>query len=195
MDTKNNTSQNGNINIWSEKLYTQREVDVLHKNWDKSDSSLARKIENEKLNEEKQNRLEDKTVAKLVKKSNRILVSISAIFPFDLFPDSINVEDGRITIIKRNFFSSSQVHSIDIKDISNIFVNVAPLFAQLVIVSRTYENNEIKIKYLRKKEAVLVRIIIEGLRIFEHKQIDTSSYSKEELLNKLKELSTTKIVT
>jgi len=43
-------------------------------------------------------------------------------------------------------------------------------------------------------EAVFVRRIIEGLRIFENKQIDTSGYTKNELVSKLEELSTTRIV-
>lgn len=145
---------------------------------------------------DKQKREDSRTVAKLVKKSNRILLSISShSFPFDLFPDTINVEEGRITIITRTFFLSSRVHSIDIKDVSNIFVNVAPFFAQLVIISKTFEENEIKINNLRKEEAIFARIIIEGLRIFANKQIDTSSYTVKELVSKLEELSTTEIVT
>lgn len=153
------------------------------------------------LEDEKQ-KLDEKTVEKLVKKSNRILVSISShAFPFDPFPDTINAEEGRITIINRHLFSS-EVHSVDLKDISNVFINRNAFFSQLVIVSKTFEENEIKIRNLKTKEAVfirrkamLIRRIIEGLRIFESKQIDTSVYSTEELLAKLQELSTTQIVT
>lgn len=138
---------------------------------------------------------ETQVVADLVKKSNRIIVSIcSHKFPIDLFPDTINVEEGRVTVIDRDFFFSSHVHSVDIKDISNIFINTTPFFAQLVIVSVTFTENEIRIRNLRKEEAVFVRIIIEGLRIFEEKQIDTSVYTKEELIAKLQELSKTEIV-
>lgn len=145
---------------------------------------------------EKDKIIDKNSVAELVKKSNRILISISTHkLPFDFFPDTLNVEETRLTIINRSFFLSSQIHSVDIKDISNIFVNTAPFYAQLVIVSKTFTRNEIKIKYLLKDEAVLVRRIIEGLRTFQSKQIDTSVYSVEELITKLKELSTTKLVT
>lgn len=138
---------------------------------------------------------ETQVVADLVKKSNRIIVSIcSHKFPIDLFPDTINVEEGRVTVIDRDFFFSSHVHSVDIKDISNIFINTTPFFAQLVIVSVTFTENEIRIRNLRKEEAIFVRRIIEGLRIFEEKQIDTSVYTKEELIAKLEELSKTEIV-
>ncbi len=139
--------------------------------------------------------MDTSAVANLVKKSNRILISVSTHKPFNLFPDTINVEESRVTVITRNFFMTSQVHSVDIKDISNVFINTAPFFAQLVIVSKTFAENEIRVKSLNKEEAVMARRIIEGLRIFESKQIDTSVYSTKELVTKLQELSTTEIVT
>lgn len=134
-------------------------------------------------------------IAGLVKKSNRILISISThCFPFDFFPDILNVEEGRITVIIRNSFFSSQVHSVDIKDISNIFINLTPFFAQLVIFSKTFAKNQIKIRNLWKQEAIFARRLVEGLRVFEENQIDTSKYNKEELIAKLQELSKTEIV-
>ena len=106
-----------------EKLYTQHEVDDLLEKGEDRLSSQAREIEKESRAADKQKRLNNRTIANLVKKSNRILVSISShAFPFDFFPDTINVEEGRITIINRHFLSS-EVHSVDIKDISNIFIN------------------------------------------------------------------------
>lgn len=139
--------------------------------------------------------MDNSVVAGLVKKSNRILSTISTHKPFNLFPDTINVEESRVTVITRNFFFTSQVHSVDLKDISNVFINTAPFFAELVIVSKTFAENEIRIRNLRKEDAVFARRIIEGLRIFESKQIDTSVYSTKELVAKLQELSTTEIVT
>lgn len=194
MDSKNK-HQKGNVSVWPEKLYTQNEVDDLLERRNHRTPSRVRQLEAEGQTADTRKRLDDKTVAGLVKKSNRILVSISShAFPFDIFPNVINIEEGRITIIKRHLLSS-EVHSVDIKDISNIFINRTFIFSQLVIISKTFENNEVKIRNLRTKEAVFARRIIEGLRIFVHKQIDTSDYTKEELIAKLEELSTTDIVT
>jgi hypothetical protein len=170
-------------------------VDDLLKKKDNAPLSETSQIVEEGQAADKQERQDERTVAGLVKKSNRILVSISShAFPFDPFPDTLNVEEGRITIINRSLFSS-EVHSVDIKDISNIFINTVVFFSQLVIISKTFEENEIKIANLKIKEAIFARRIIEGLRIFVSKQIDTSSYSVKELLAKLQELSTTEIVT
>ena len=168
--------------VWPEKLFTQHEVDDLL-------------LEKDGKTADQQKRKDNTTVANLVKKSNRILVSIrSHAFPVDFFPDTINVEEGRVTIIKRHMLYS-QVHSVDIKDISNIFIDRTIFFSELIIISNTFEDNEVKIRNLWNKEAVFARRIVEGLRVFEKKQIDTSSYTKEELIAKLEELSTTEIVT
>src|SRR4030042_1417614 len=170
------------------KIYDQKgSVDVLPE-------KLSVQQEEAKVIGEKK-REDVRTVAELVKKSNRILVSISSHrFPIDPFPDTLNVEEGRITVINRRMLSS-EIHSVDIKDISNVFINKVVFFSQLVIISKTFEENEIKIANLRTKEAVFARRIIEGLRIFVNKKIDTSGYSVKELLAKLQELSTTEIVT
>src|SRR3989344_6240321 len=187
------TNQSGGVNIKPEKLYTQSEVDNLLEE-SEDGHHQAREIKREKRASNKRKRLNKRKVAKLVKKSNRILVSITShALPFDLFPDILNIEEKRITIVNRHLFSS-EVHSVDIKNISNILINNSILYSQLVIISKTFEENEIKIRNLRTKEAVLARRIIEGLRIFENKQIDTSSFAKDELIAKLKELSTTDIV-
>ena len=61
-------------------------------------------------------------VEDMVNNSNRVLLKISSVFPWDFFPTSIIVEETRLTIIHRQLFSS-QVHSVDIKNISNVFID------------------------------------------------------------------------
>lgn len=137
--------------------------------------------------------IDKKAIENMVQNSNKILMRISSIFPFDFFPSHMTVESTRITVIHRQLFSS-QVHSVDIKDISNIFINTTIFFAQLEVVSSTFEDNEIHLNKLWKKDAILMRRIVEGLRQFVKQNIDMSVFSTEELLSKLKELSTTEIV-
>ena len=177
------------------KLFSQQDMEDSYLKGKESQSSAVIGRQEADSNFFKKNRMDKHAIEDLVKKSNRILVSIcSHKFPIDLFPDTLNVEEGRITIITRKFLFS-EVHSVDVKDISNIFIIMTPFFAQLDIVSKTFENNEIWLYFLRKKEAVYVRRIIEGLRVLVNKGINTSNYTKEELLTKLEKLSTTKTVT
>lgn len=125
----------------------------------------------------------------LVKKSNRCIISLSSKFPWSLFPNTFEVEEGRINIITRQFMSS-QSHSVDIRDISNVFIESSYFFATLQIVSRTYIKNDIKINYLNKAEARQAKMIIEGLRTLKNNDIDTSNYEVSELVSKLGELET-----
>lgn len=181
------------MTIWPKKLYTQAEVDDLLKQRNVKPSSLA--STNAVLPAAEKKALNKVALADLVKKSNRIIVSISShAFPVDFFPNTINVEESRISVINRHFLSS-EVYSVDIVNISNILINTSIFFSQLNIVSKTYEENEIKINNLWTHEAIYLRRIIEGLRTFARKQIDTCNFTKPELISKLEELSTTDTVT
>jgi hypothetical protein len=183
----------GGVDIKPEKLYTQLEVDALLEKGEDSRYE-ASEIRKETRAADKLKRLNKRNVANLVKKSNRILLSISShAIPFDIFPNVLNIEEKRITIIKRHILSS-EVHSIDIKNISNILINNSIFFSELVIISKTYEENEIRMNNLRTKDAIFARRIIEGLRIFENENIDTYDYTTEKLISKLEELSKTNIV-
>src|SRR3989338_5906969 len=79
----------------------------------------------------------------LVKMSNRYIYSISTQFPWNLFPSTIDIEEDRITFTFRQFLSS-QSHSVDIKDISNVFIESSLFSASLQVVSLTFIQNDIK---------------------------------------------------
>jgi hypothetical protein len=127
----------------------------------------------------------------LLRKSNRSIISISSVFPWNFFSDTINVEESRVTFNFRQLFAS-QSQSVDIKDISNVFIQSGVFFSTLQVVSRTFTQNDIKINFLRKYEAIQTREVIEGLRTFAFHDIDTSNYEINELTRKLKELNVSK---
>lgn len=145
------------------------------------------KDENAK-NQATKKELDKQIIDDLVKKSNRVIIRISSkIFPWDFFPDTIVVEESRVTFVFRQFLSS-QSHSVDIKDISNVFIESSLFLATLQVVSQTYIQNDIKIVHLKRKQAEKVRRIIEGLRTFIQNNIDTSDYEVHELISKIEEL-------
>lgn len=137
---------------------------------------------------------EDKqTVSDLIKKSNRCIISISSLFPWDFFPNTIQVEESRVTFIFRQFLSS-QSYSVNIKDISNVFLETSLFFAAIQVVSRTFVQNDITIPHLNPKKARLVQTVIEGLRTFTEHDIDTSNYGVNELIAKVEEFHTNETV-
>ena len=134
----------------------------------------------------KKKEADTETVNDLVKKSNRSIIFISSLFPWDLFPNTIDVEESRVTF-KFNQFLASQSHSVDIKDISNVFIESSIFFSTLQVVSRTFVQNDIKIGRLNKAKAIKVHKIIEGLRTFAQNDINTSDYEIDELISKIEE--------
>ncbi len=150
-------------------------------------TTLKEEGKNEQIISEAAKKEEDKqTVNDLIKKSNRCIISIHSHFPWTFFPNTIQVEEGRVTLTFRQFLAS-QTHSVDIKDISNVLIESSPFLATLKIVSRTYRQNEIAISHLRTKEAYRVQMIIEGLRTFAQHTIDTSIYDIPNLIAKIEE--------
>ncbi len=201
--------ENKKVSYWLEKLFNQaknkekRDLDqtkVKNNSPNKmsSNTGLEQTSAEEGLNQAVKNHADKaeenrQAIEDMVINSNRILLRISSVFPWKIFPSSIIAEETRLTIIHRQLFTS-QVHSVNIKDIANIFIDTGILFAELIVVSNTFAQNQVAIHKLWKKDAIFMRRIIEGLRMFVAKDIDTTSYKVEDLVNKLKELSTTGIV-
>jgi hypothetical protein len=78
---------------------------------------------------------------------------------------------------------------MDIKDISNVFIESAYFFANLTLITRTFIENDVKVHKLKKDEAIYARRLIEGLRILASENIDTSKYEVPDLIGKLEDLS------
>lgn len=193
--TKSNNVESNKISYWLEKPFNHEKLEHERKKEERKGRQERQEegVEEAQKNLSRHKEVDRQRLEDLVSKSNRILISISSMFPWDFFVSTINVEDTRVTIIHRQLFSS-QVYSVDIKDIHNVFIDTSLIFASLTLVSRTFVQNELTIGKLKKKEAIMTRRIIEGLRMFIKGDLDTTSYKVEELLKKLQELSTTKIV-
>jgi hypothetical protein len=187
--------ENNKISYWLNKLFNQeKEINKeIHENISKDKLIVENVKQISNINQVKKAENDKKVIGDMVFVSNAILMSASSFFPFNFFPTTINVETTRVTIITRQLFSS-QVHSIDIKDISSVFIETSIIFAAITLISKTYSQKQLVIDRLWKKEAIMLRRIIEGLRMFEKKEINISNFSREELLSKLEELSETKIV-
>lgn len=204
------SEENHKVSFWLKKLHEQAEG--LRN--DKTDTNKQLKKEDKNILDNKpvksvsrkhvqsginahtrdiaaKNEADRQKLSDLVKKSNRLIISISSSFPWNIFPNTINVEESRVTF-KFSQFTTSQSHSVEIKDISNVFIESTLFFSTLQVVSRTYIKNDIKIGYLNKKKAEKVKKVIEGLRTFIEHNINTSNYETEELILKISEFHSTR---
>lgn len=119
------------------------------------------------------------------------LLKITTVFPFVFFPNDVIVDVNKVTIIFRNFFASEQVHSVLVKDISDVVVETNPIFAVLKIVDIGYTDNTIDINYLKRSDAEKARRVIQGLVMIQRNGIDLSKVECDDLLQKVENLGTT----
>ncbi len=118
-------------------------------------------------------------------KGNRVLYKINSVFPFDFFPDKIIVDPIKINVVFKEFFSSERVHGIYIRNISDVYVDTGPFFATLKIIDQGIVENTVIVNYLKKKEALKAREIIQGLIVANRHGIDVSAIDDTDLVNKL----------
>lgn len=130
-----------------------------------------------------------KKLHKIVSRSNEVLATATAVFPFDFFPDSVTLDRTKVTITKRSFFWSAEVISIRIEDILNISSGVGPFFGSITIASRVMSSEDhFTIDYFWRKDAIRLKHIIQGYVIAHHNDIKVSHLSKKEMIATLSEL-------
>ena len=125
----------------------------------------------------------------IITKSHEVLAEANTVFPVTLFPDTVVVDRTKVTIIKRDFFWSSDTMTFRIEDVLNAEVTVGPIFGSLTIASRVMSTTDhFRIDHFWRKDAIYLKRIIQGYVIAQHNKIDVAHLSKDELIRTLNEL-------
>jgi hypothetical protein len=126
---------------------------------------------------------------KMVKRSHQVLASTRTVFPLTLFPDSIVVDRSKISLIKRNFFWSSNVISFQIEDVLNVSSGVGPFFGSLTIASRVMSTvDHFTVNYLWRNDAIFMKQLIQGHIIAKNNKLETDKLTRKEMVEMLCEL-------
>lgn len=133
-------------------------------------------------------------VEDLLDRSNKILLKVTTIFPFVLFPIDLVIDANKVDVVYRTFFFSEQIHSIFIKDITDVVVENAFWFGTLKIVDIGYTENSINIPWLWKEDAQKARRIIQGLVLAAKEGADLSPFQTQELAEKVESIGQVKSV-
>lgn len=117
----------------------------------------------------------------LVQRTDRVLLKISAVFPFDFCPDEIIIDENKVNLVIREFFFSAQTHSIMIKMIKDVAIECSPFFATFKLVPDGYPGEPIVIRFLKKNDATRARAIILGLMVSLKEGVDPTKAPTKEL--------------
>ncbi|MFA5136149.1 MAG: hypothetical protein WC489_02025 [Patescibacteria group bacterium] len=120
--------------------------------------------------------------------SKRIIFQTRSVFPFDLFPDSIIVDENKVDIIVSTFFATNQSYSIPIANINGVVVTNALFFASFFLEISGYNVNPPTVKFLPAGDASKAKQYINGLVVCHKEKINVNDMETEYLKKKLIEI-------
>ncbi len=122
----------------------------------------------------------------LVDKTDHVFLKVSNIVP--ILTTDVVIDPSKVSVVYRPFPFSERIHSISVKDITDVYIETVPLFATLNIVDTGFVENLVKITWLAKKDAEKARRIISGLMQANKEAIDLKLVQDKALGKKLEEI-------
>lgn len=183
-----------------------RELGLESKDPEKKKQELElKKVEEQELAREKgeavpEGKVTTSQFADISTTTGRQLVKVSTVVPFNPWPNTLVVDEVKVSVIDLKFFETEVVQTLLIKDITDVFVSKIPFFAAINISGGEYKPfpngtaktgqslGMLQIKFLSHKDADLARRIILGLIIFNDRKVDTSKLEINDLRKQAEEL-------
>lgn len=123
--------------------------------------------------------------------SKDTIFKATTVFPFNLFPDTVVVDREKVTIVNRSFFRVAEVVSLRINDVLNVMADVGPFFGAVKIQTRFFGTDGYSITFLRRRDALKLKRILQGYVIANQKGLDCDGFTAEELAMLLDEIGQT----
>lgn len=161
---------------------------------EKPEDPMHKKLKDEGVHEgikdvSKEGEKQKERLDELVDKSTKVLYRAkSSAIPVDISPREVIVDLTKVNVVHNELFSSRRVHSIFIKDISDVFVDSTFMRATLIIVDEGFIDNKITVPNLKKEDAKHLRRIIQGLVVAIKNEVDLSVIDDDNLRDKIEEL-------
>lgn len=121
----------------------------------------------------------------IAKRAQRTIFATQSVFPLDLFPDKLIIDENKVDISLGKFIGSREVYSIPLQNINGARSNSSIIFAGIGIEVEGYNLNPPEIRHLWKRDAITARRIINGLVTAIKQEIDLSQLDLKSLREKL----------
>lgn len=123
-------------------------------------------------------REEEAKVQALAWNTQKDLLTISTVFPFDFFPDELIIDALKVTHIHREFFLNEEITGMLIENIRHVSISSGPIFSTLTIADNVFEPHTIIMKPILKHYAKKAHAILQGLLLSKKENIDTTRITK-----------------
>lgn len=127
--------------------------------------------------------------------TKQVLVTATTVFPFTLFPDTLTVDRAKLIVNKRSFFGASQALSVRIEDVSNVTVELGPIFGTVIITSQIFNVESYRISHFWRQDALRLKQVTQGFIVAIQRDIDIKPIPTKELTSQLEQLGSDDHVT
>ncbi len=127
---------------------------------------------------------------KIANKSSHVIYQVSSVFPFQLFPDRIIIDENKVTIIRKELFFK-RLYSIMYEDLITVRVNRGIIFAALEFEVKRIEVHLRPVTYLNPSKATEAKRYIMGLIEAKKAGLDLSQLNERAIRLKLLEIGNT----
>jgi len=131
---------------------------------------------------------QNKRLASLTEMGHDILFKANTVFPFTLFPDSVILDREKVTFVTRYFFGVAKITGIPIRDLLSVEADIGPFFGSVHTASRFFITTPFSIRWLRRKDAIKLRRLLQGYIISNEQDIDCAKIEKDKLIAMLNDL-------
>ena len=113
----------------------------------------------------------EKMLKETVRRTHDVLLSVSTIVPFTIFPDTITIDREKVTLVQRFFFNAATVRSIKLEDVLDVTATAGPFFGSVHLISRGVNPEEgFSVKFLKREDAFRVKRIMNGFIVLVGKE-------------------------
>ena len=126
-------------------------------------------------------------IQKFAEEESRVLFQAKSIFPFSLFPDKIIIHPARVDVIIGEFFQSNYTKTFFIEDIGGVEIVTTPFMAAVKISGNKMGLDPIMIRNFKRKDAIKIKEIIDGLMVAYKKEHELKDIKSEEAIPHLQQ--------
>jgi hypothetical protein len=128
-----------------------------------------------------------KELDKLVKTAGRVIYQTQSIFPFQLFPDKIIIDENKITVIRQSFLIKRE-YPIGYDKLVTVKTNRVGGLSSLEFEVERFAQDPRPITHLKPNDADTAKKYIIGLMQVAESGIDLSALNLDEIKKRLEEI-------
>lgn len=112
---------------------------------------------------------------------SKVLFVARGVWPFDFYPDELIIEEKRI-VVKKNYFPfGGSILSLPIKRLYTFELINSIFFSSIHIKGEALGNADIRFAWLKHKDALEAKNLVDGLKIKENESVEIYARDKEAL--------------